>query len=90
MKVDYYYSLTPVQFFNTIKGDSEVENARIQASWEQARLVAMAIVQVNSKKTIKPTDIKEFPWDKEPESETIDINEARKRIKEKYYSTNQN
>lgn len=31
--------------------------------WEQARLIAYVVAQVNSKKPLKPTDIIKFDWD---------------------------
>ena len=81
LELEYYYSLTPVQFFNTVEGFFELENARQRISWESARLVAQVVAQVNSKKTIKPTDIAVFPWEVKI-SETIDVDAERKRIKE--------
>lgn len=34
-------------------------------SWEQARLIAYLIAQVNSKKQLKQSDIVQFYWEKE-------------------------
>lgn len=34
-------------------------------NWEQARLVAYMVAQVNSKRTLTMTEILEFPWEKE-------------------------
>lgn len=33
--------------------------------WEQARMIAYLIANANSKKRLKPTDIIQFPWEKE-------------------------
>ena len=42
-------------------------------NWEQARLIAYIIAQVNSKKRLKIEDIIKFPWDSEfkEENQTI-------------------
>jgi len=87
LQLDYYLSLTPVQFFNTIEGFRNLEKARNRTSWEQARLVALTVAQVNSTKTVKPTDIIEFDWDNEDkQTEVVDIKAERERIKNKYYN----
>lgn len=39
------------------------QNYAIQDSWEQARLIAYIMAQVNSTKHLKMQDIIEFPWD---------------------------
>lgn len=36
--------------------------------WEQARLVAYMVAQVNSKKTLTMSDILQFPWEKEEDT----------------------
>lgn len=37
----------------------------VKDGWEQARLVAYMVAQVNSKRTLTMTDILQFPWEKE-------------------------
>ena len=39
--------------------------------WEQARLIAYMVAQVNSKRTLKMDEILPFPWEKEDEEEHI-------------------
>ena len=54
--------------------------------WESARLNSYIIAQVNSKKTIKPTDILKFKWDNENEGNAEEqkiSNEDIKRLKER-------
>ena len=47
-------------------------NLKSRESWEQTRLLAYMTAQVNSTKTIKPTDILQFEWDeKEPVEEKM-------------------
>lgn len=36
---------------------------RTKDSWEQARMVAYIMAQVNSKKKLKPSDIIQFAWE---------------------------
>lgn len=38
---------------------------RTKDSWEQSRMIAYIIAQVNSKKHLKPTDIITFGWEKQ-------------------------
>ena len=57
-------------------------------SWEQSRMIAYIIAQVNSRKKLNPTDIIKFAWDNEEEmnKETSmskeDIERLRKKAKE--------
>lgn len=37
-------------------------------SWEQARLIAYVVAQVNSKKKLKMSDIMDFPWENDLDS----------------------
>lgn len=54
-------------------------------SWEQARLIAYVIAQVNSRKKLNPTDIITFDWDKKDkfENETTISNADIERLKKK-------
>ena len=61
-------------------------NLKSRESWEQTRLLAYMTAQVNSTKTIKPTDILQFEWDyeKEPDVEEKMISKADvKRLSKK-------
>ena len=60
-------------------------------SWEQARLIAYLIAQVNSKKTLKQSDILQFYWEEEtnkPSTSKADYerlrNKAQQYIKQNY------
>lgn len=56
-------------------------NLKSRESWEQTRLLAYMTAQVNSTKTIKPTDILQFEWDeKEPVEEKMISKEDIKRL----------
>ena len=43
---------------------------RNKDSWEQARMIAYIMAQVNSTKKLKPTDIIKFGWENTDESTT--------------------
>lgn len=48
------------------------ETTRIQISWEQIRWQTALILQPYSKKTLQPSDIAVFPWEKAIE-QTIEV-----------------
>lgn len=53
-------------------------------SWEQTRLLAFILAQVNSKKKLEMTDIMSFPWDTPEDIHDIEMtNEQRDRLREK-------
>ena len=53
-------------------------------SWEQTRLLAFILAQVNSKKRLEMTDIMSFPWEENYEEKNIEMsNEDRDRLREK-------
>lgn len=52
-------------------------------SWEQARLISYVMVQCNSSKKLKPTDIIKFCWDEEDSTSTSISNDDIRRLKEK-------
>lgn len=47
---------------------------RNKDSWEQARMIAYIMAQVNSTKRLKPTDIIKFGWENENQDETTTPN----------------
>lgn len=55
---------------------------RTKDNWEQARLVAYIMAQVNTQKKLKPADIIKFAWETEKEVDTkpLSIDEVE-RIK---------
>ena len=59
-------------------------------SWEQSRLVAYIIAQVNSTKKMRPIDIMKFKWDDEEHNEISNDEIERLRNKAKAYEQNKN
>lgn len=57
---------------------------RHKDSWEQARLVAYMEAATHSTKSMKMSDIMEFPWEKDERQEYKPLtDEDRKRLREK-------
>lgn len=55
-----------------------------RSEWEQTRLLAFILAQVNSKKKLEMTDIMSFPWEENYEEKNIEMsNEDRDRLREK-------
>lgn len=53
-------------------------------SWEQTRLLAFILAQVNSKKSLEMTDIMSFPWEENYEEKNIEMsNEDRDKLRAK-------
>lgn len=53
-------------------------------SWEQTRLLAFILAQVNSKKRLEMTDIMSFSWDEHYEEKNIEMsNEDRDKLRAK-------
>lgn len=51
-------------------------NRKEQEAWERTRMLMYAVVQVNSTKSLTPSKLLPFPWDKEEcLGEEIDMNE---------------
>lgn len=60
------------------------DNYSSRDSWEQSRLVAYIIAQVNSTKKLSPTDILKFSWDNEHSNNNTSIsNEDIERLRQK-------
>ena len=58
-------------------------------SWEQARLIAYLIAQVNSRNKLKITDIMKFYWETESADTSMsNVDLARLRAKAKQYIKN--
>lgn len=52
-------------------------------SWEQTRLLAYIMAQVNSRKTLKQSDILDFYWEKKEVVDTSNSNSDLERLKKK-------
>lgn len=59
-------------------------NVSVKNDWEIARQICYAVVQSQSSKKIKPSDIMQFPWDKDyKESPRMQNVKMTKELKDK-------
>jgi len=66
MGVEEFYDMIPRYFWNKLDGFYELENIREKGHWERVRWSTTLLLNVHTAKgkTIKPTDLIEFDWDK--------------------------
>lgn len=66
MNVDDFYDMLPREFWNKVDGFYELENLRQRIEWERTRWSTCLLlnIQLPKNKTIKPTDLIEFDWEK--------------------------
>lgn len=82
----YFYSLTPRTFINTINGFRKKENEQFKTSWEQVRELKLSIVQPYLDKKDSKLTAKEFmpfPWEEaineKPKPTKEEVNETLKK-----------
>ena len=87
----FEYKVVSVEYFLDQMQHYEIEDCienikySNKESWEQTRFQVYANAQMNTKKTLKPTDILKLPWDdetgdgKEQEISKEEIERLRKR-----------
>lgn len=61
--LDYYYSLTPRQFLNTLNGRRKREDALSKERWILARKVAYWSVVSNLKNAVGEMNFMPYPWE---------------------------
>ena len=67
MNVDDFYEMLPREFWNKIDGFYKLENMRQRSDWERTRWSTCLLlnIQLPKNKSIKPTDLIKFEWEKE-------------------------
>ena len=67
MNVDDFYDMLPREFWNKVDGFYELENMRQRSDWERTRWSTCLLlnIQLPKNKSIKPTDLIRFEWEKE-------------------------
>ena len=67
MNVDDFYDMLPREFWNKVDGFYELENMRERSDWERTRWSTCLLlnIQLPKNKSIKPTDLMRFQWEKE-------------------------
>jgi hypothetical protein len=61
---EQFWDSTPRTFTNAYRGWAKQKEILQRGDWERVRQLAYTLVQVQSKKRLKPTDIMAFEWDK--------------------------
>ena len=79
MNVDEFYDMLPREFWNKVEGFYELENLRQRNDWERTRWSTCLLlnIQLPKNKSIKPTDLMEFDWEKNIKKEDF------KKLKER-------
>lgn len=82
MKISPSYVLDEMQWYE-INSLFKYRHYSHKDEWQQARLITYMIAQVNSKKTLKLSDIITFPWEDAAEAEEQKVSaEDVKRLKQ--------
>ena len=77
------YVLDEMQMYE-INALMDNKHLAVKDSWEQSRMIAYIIAQVNSKKKLNPDDIIKFSWDEDTTSGDTNISdEDIKRLRQK-------
>lgn len=86
LALDYFYSLTPREFTNALRGFRAREQAHFRNSWEQVRQVMWASLAPYQKKgsQLKPQGIMQFEWEKTENEATLDdLKALRETVEQK-------
>lgn len=75
------YFMTKMPIFEAMEYLASVQY-RGRDRWEQARMIAYMVAQVNSKKVLKPSEIIKYAWDENKESEAVNAVDLE-RLKQK-------
>jgi len=67
MNVDDFYEMLPREFWNKVDGFYKLENMRQRSDWERTRWSTCLLlnIQLPKNKSIKPTELIKFEWEKE-------------------------
>jgi hypothetical protein len=83
LSIDYFYSLTPRQFYNTQKGYRLRQEADFKDNWERTRSLMFAVLQPHLKKrSATEKDIMIFPWEKNTNQQVIDLEQEMRQVEE--------
>lgn len=83
MSVRDFELCTVPEFEAVVKAWHDKEEARMQTSWEIARMTAAITIQPHVKKKITPSSLLPFPWDKtKKKASPMSRDEHRRRFYE--------
>lgn len=79
MDVDVFYDMLPKHFWNKMDGFNDLENLRQRSEWERCRwqTAYLLMPHTGKGKTMKPTDLIKFDWDKT--SKEVDFEKLKER-----------
>lgn len=86
MRPDEFWDLLPREFFLKQHGYNAMIERKERNDWEMIRWQTAYLLQPNMKKgkTIKPTDLIKFPWERKKSKSRAELLEARKE--REYYA----
>lgn len=65
MSLSDFIKVTPEEFSSIHQNWLEKEENKHRTGWEQARMMALCILQPHSKSTLHPRDVMQFEWDRD-------------------------
>lgn len=82
MSLSDFCSCTPCEFESVYKQWQHRKEEDMKTKWEQTRFLAAISLQPYSKKTLRPKDIIEFPWEKKEPATAAKGSSSYERMKE--------
>ena len=81
MGVDEFYDMLPRQFWNKVKGFNDIEEMKQQSDWMRTRWSTCLLLNIHlgKGKSLKPTDLVVFDWEKDEVKKKIDFKALRER-----------
>lgn len=75
-----FYSSTPRELENALKGFFKLHELQQRQEWERQRwsTVTLVNIQLPKNKKVKPKDLVEFPWERKVKPSQISHEEAKK------------
>ncbi|XRE42213.1 hypothetical protein ACIVBQ_000417 [Tenacibaculum discolor] len=84
LEIMYFYSLTPRQFYNVLKGWRKRNEKKENNHWEQTRLLMYSFLKPHAKNPdrFELTDVFKFPWEETQETEKSRKPKTREELKQ--------
>ena len=81
MVVDEFYDMLPRQFWNKVKGFNDIEEMKQQSDWMITSWSTCLLLNIHlgKGKSLKPTDLVVFDWEKDEVKKKIDFKALRER-----------
>jgi len=80
MNVEEFWDSEPREFFNRFDGFMDFEKWRQREAWERMRSQTAALLNIHTKKRIRPRDVFRFEWDA-PKEQTFKRGKAKEWMK---------